>query len=101
MIENSYGDSMVGSVWVLKVDCLGNKAGTIGYCFNDYMDFDIPGKSGVQIIFRNGEYDGFSVKEQNDFLEFVCFDLNYTNYKFTNVITVSRDFDGGYWKWSK
>ena len=43
----------VGTICKLKVDCLGNKAGTLGVVFNDYGD-------GFQVIFENGSYDGIS-----------------------------------------
>jgi hypothetical protein len=98
--EYPYDKGMIGSVWALKVDCLGNPAGTIGYCFNEYTDFENPKDGlGVQIIFPNGEYDGFSVKEQKSFLEFINYDMRYVAYAFTNVINVTRDFDKGFWKW--
>ena len=91
--------SMIGSMWTLKVPCLGNPIGTLGYCFNEYPDFDNPNALGIQVIFPNGEYDGFSVKEQNDFLEYSNYNTFYMNYKFTNVIRVQKDFESGYWKW--
>jgi len=90
---------MIGSRWILKVPCLGNPVGTVGYCFNEYKDFDDPNALGIQVIFPNGEYDGFSIKEQHNFLEYANYDMHYTDYKFTNVINVSRDFDKGYWTW--
>ena len=98
-IDYPYDSGMIGSVWKLKVNCLGNPAGTIGYVFNEYADFDDPFALGVQIIWPNGEYDGFSIKEQEDFLEYVGYDMRYVDYKFTNVITMSRDYDRGYWAW--
>lgn len=45
-----------GTVVKLKVNCLGNKPGTIGVCYQEY-DLGEPG--GSQVIFENGEYCGF------------------------------------------
>jgi hypothetical protein len=94
-------DSMIGAKFeiIRPAGILGNPVGTVGYTFNQYDDFNSPDKLGVQIIFPNGNYDGFSVHEQKDFLKFLGFDEQYTNYEFKNVIQVSRDFDRGYWKW--
>lgn len=98
-VDYPYDNGMIGSVWALKVPILGNPIGSIGYAFNEYTDFDDPFALGVQIIWPNGEYDGFSKKEQEEFLEFINFNTNYADYKFTNVVAVSRDYDRGYWKW--
>ena len=89
---------MIGRKYRLKVHCLGNDAGTLGYIFNQYQDYDYPGEWGVQIIFPNGQYDGFSHNEQENFLEYEGYDRRYMGYNFTNVMQVSRDFDNGYWE---
>jgi hypothetical protein len=89
----------VGTVVRLKKDCLGCKAGTLGVGFYDYGN-------GTQIIFSNGDYDGFScdkadsmfpdsLTEQDALLEYIRTEPTLTNYKFKNVIQVSRDFDAG------
>lgn len=86
----------VGTIVKLKVACLGNPAETLGVGFNDYGD-------GCQVIFKNGEYDGFSFentmpngeKEADFFLEVAGFSNACADYKFQNVIQVSRDFDSG------
>lgn len=91
--------SVVGRKYRLKVNVLGNPVGTIGYVFNQYKDFDYPNETGIQIIFPNGEYDGFSVNEQDNFLEEMGYDLRYIGYQFTNVMQVVRDFQNGYWEW--
>jgi len=52
---------------------------------------------GAQVIFQNGDYDGFSIKEQILFLEDVGFIRKYSEYVFKNVIKVSEDFEKGYW----
>lgn len=89
----------VGTIVMLKVLCLGNKPGTLGVCFNEYSD-------GSQCIFKNGEYDGFSImpygelekSELEEFLEVVGFDDEISNYKFKNVMQVSQDFRKGLFK---
>jgi hypothetical protein len=78
---------------------LGVPAGALGYVFNEYDDMDDPEKSGVQIIFENGNYDGFSVEEREMFLEYVGYKEEYQTYDFCHVMKVARDFRNGYWKW--
>jgi hypothetical protein len=93
----------VGTIVKLKVDCLGNKAGTLGVVFYHYGD-------GIQAIFENGNYDGFSnhktvgpVVETGLFLEEVGFEESLAGYKFQNVNTVSEDYRMGkfdiVWRW--
>jgi len=85
----------------LRVQCLGNPAYTAGYVVDVYKDFVDPSKEGVMVIFPNGNYDGFSHEEQGLFF---CYDQHpevnpvYNDYKFTNVIQLSRDFNKGFWK---
>lgn len=80
-----------GTVVKLKVNCLGNKPGTIGVCYEEY-NLGEPGAGSV--IFENGNYDGFSPDEQKDFFDdYRGFDYDVANYQFTNVIKLSRDFD--------
>jgi len=85
----------------LKVQCLGNPAYTTGYVVDVYKDFTDPKKEGVMVIFANGNYDGFSQEEQELFLHYEeepIVHTPYYNYKFTNVIQLSRDYDKGFWK---
>lgn len=89
--------SMIGAVYKLKRAMLGNPKGTIGFVYEEYPDFDDKSKLGVSIIFKNGRYDGFSAKEQEDYLEFCYFDMGYANYNFENVGKLSQDFHSGYW----
>jgi hypothetical protein len=83
----------VGTIVRLKVPCLGNDAGARGYVFNNYGD-------GCQVIFPNGEYDGFGDRpdseEVNVFLDVVG--KSDLPYNFTNVMRLSRDFDNHYFK---
>ena len=93
----------VGTICKLKVDCLGNKAGTLGVVFYDYGD-------GFQAIFENGNYDGFSTTamlggfgvpgygkttEETYFLEEVGFEPSLGGYLFRNVMQVSGDYRHG------
>jgi len=90
----------IGDVVTLNTEMLDCKPGTRGVVFNIYKDFDDTSKQGVQIIFENGNYDGFSAADQELFLEEQ--DIRYIpfyvrDYKFTNVIKLSKDFEKGYW----
>jgi len=90
---------MVGDIMELKVDCLGNKAGTKGFVFYEYG-------TGSQVIFPNGEYDGFSTvsmmpngtTENYYFLKKIGHESMFAGYKFQNVMAVSRDYKKGYWR---
>jgi hypothetical protein len=91
--------SKIGNAYWLKVDCLGNKAGSIGYVYEEYQDFDDPFCTGVSIIFENGEHDGFSKQEQDDLLNFYKNFPKYSDYKFQSVLKVWSNYLEGYWKW--
>ena len=83
----------VGDVVELKVPCMGNMPGTKGVVYDTYQDFDNPFLKGVCVIFKNGEYSGFSFDEQMKMLTYL-----YTTplfYDFKNVMQLSRDFDSG------
>lgn len=81
---------MVGDKYKLKVPCLGCLPGTVGIVFYNYI-------TGEQLIFPNGNYDGFSNEEKERFLVKVGHSEKTENYKFKNVSQVSVDFDKGYW----
>jgi len=89
----------VGDVVTLAIPMLGCNTGTRGVVFEVYEDFDDSSKQGAQIIFENGDYDGFSYEEQQMYLneETVFPYQKRHDYVFENVITVSRDFRNGYW----
>lgn len=78
----------VGTVVRLRVPCLGNKMGTIGVGINDYGD-------GCQVIFPNGEYDGFSEEEQHEFLDVIGTETSVSGYRFQNVMKLSDDYRRG------
>lgn len=97
----------VGTICKLKVDCLRNKAGTLGVVFYDYDE-------GFQAIFENGCYDGFSTTgtvsgnrqgqtEAEFFLDEVGFKASLAGYEFKNVLQVSMDYNRGLFDiaWSK
>ena len=90
----------VGDVVTTRLEVLGCKPGTRGVVYEIYPDFDIPGKMGASVIFENGEYDGFSIRDQELFLnkesvKYIPFFIR--EYRFTNVMKLSQDFKNGYW----
>ena len=88
---------VVGDAFILKRGMLGNPSGAIGYVFNIYPAFDNQPGNGVQIIFPNGQYDGFSPDEQRSYLFFVGHFPKYVGYEFRGIMWVSQAFRGGYW----
>ena len=65
-------------------------AGAEGVVYYHYGD-------GFQVIFPNGNYDGFSLvsDEADYFLEYVSHSKSLENYEFTNVMQVMKDFGNG------
>jgi len=89
----------VGDVITLEVPLLGNSVGARGVVYNTYTDFEDDTERGTSIIFENGEYDGFSIKEQDIYLreadvQYIPFYIR--GYRFTNVMKLSKDYDGGF-----
>lgn len=83
----------VGDIVITKVDdLLGNKGGTKGVVYEKY---DLGKGPGASIIFENGEYDGFSVDEQEKMVMKIGHDDYCAGYIFDNVMTLSRDFRDG------
>lgn len=89
----------VGSKVVLLREMLNEKVGSVGYAFSEYDDFDGLG-TGVQIIFQNGSLDGFSVKDQNLYLENLGVDQRFSMYDFKNVNQVYNDYRKGWWRFN-
>lgn len=89
--------TQVGYKVKLKVPCLGNKIGNIGYVYEQYQDFDDPKLFGVSVIFENGQYCGFSAKEKEMFLESVMYKYTYSYYEFENVSKLIKDYNHGFW----
>jgi len=90
----------IGDVVALNTPMLGCQPGTRGVVFNRYPDFDDMNKMGIQVIFENGEYDGFSIEDQGHFLvkervQYIPFYIR--EYKFENVMKVTKDFRDGFW----
>ena len=84
---------MVGELVKLKTECLGNRSGIFGVCYEEYCIGKSHGKS---FIFENGSHDGFSKDEQEQFLEHIGFCDEVSDYKFSNVIKLSNDFNRGF-----
>jgi len=78
----------VGTIVKLKTNCLGNSPGTIGLCIEDY-------NAGSFIIFKNGEYDGFSNDDIKHFLDIVDYSYEHESYIFYNVMSLSDDYRRG------
>jgi hypothetical protein len=90
----------VGTIVKLKVECLENEIGARGVVYYDYGD-------GSQVIFENGEYDGFNetelhnwsgdvkLTEKDFFLEVIGSSPEVAGYNFKNVIQVSQDYSRG------
>lgn len=79
----------LGSIVKLKVPCLGNPAGSVGVCYEEYGDV------GRSFIFQNGNYDGFSRDEQASFLYEIGFSPEVSLYQFKNMMKLSDDYRGG------
>jgi hypothetical protein len=101
MIQLFQGENMenpvTGQRVILLKEMLGEPIGSVGYVVDTYPDFDIEGKLGTMILFSKGGYDGFSFKEQELFLEAGRVDPRYTNYEFSNVIRLEKDYRSNYW----
>ncbi len=90
---------MIGDRWKLTREMLGMPVGSIGYVINEYQDYDFHDGIGIQLIFQNGNYDGFSVNDQDNFLEFLGHNERIENYQFKNVLQVEKDYRNHYWLW--
>lgn len=82
----------IGTIVKLRYACLGNPSDTFGIVYETYSDFEGRG-TACSVIFENGKYDGISVREQEEYFEYVK-DVDFS-YNFTNVMKLSRDFDSG------
>lgn len=84
---------IVGDVVMLNESLLGNEKGTKGCVYEEY---DLGDGAAASVIFENGNYDGFSPDEQEEFLDFVGHCEDCESYVFDNVMRLSRDFDKGF-----
>jgi hypothetical protein len=82
----------VGDIVKLKIDLLGNPEGSLGVVYEKY---NLGERGGVSVIFENGEYDGFSVEEQREYLERTGHEESVENYVFVNVMKLTQDFESG------
>jgi len=82
----------------LKVTCLGNLPGTVGVVFNEY---DLGNRQGVQIMFENGNYDGFSEEEVEEFCEIISAEPFFKQPRippFKNVMVTADRYNNGYFR---
>ncbi len=82
----------VGDIVTLKKDLLGNPEESEGVVYDKY---NLGEKGGVSVIFENGEYDGFNVEEQKEYLERIGHEESLASYVFTSSINLRQDFDNG------
>lgn len=84
----------LGSLWEAShtIPLLNIVPGMVGVCFHEYTlkGCETP---GLEIIFENGEYDGFSESDQHVFLNYIGVTL--LPYMFSNVIQVMINFKSG------
>jgi hypothetical protein len=85
----------VGTIVELTVRLLGCDVGARGVVYETYPDFDGATDPGASIIFQNGNYDGFSVEEQQKFLKEVGFSESISSYEFVGAIRLGQDFGRG------
>jgi len=85
----------VGTTMHLNRECLGNPAGTVGVCYEVYRVGD---RCGASFIFQNGNNDGFSEDEVEQFLDADAFAPDIAGYEFSNVNNLRRDFLAGLFK---
>jgi hypothetical protein len=83
----------VGTLVKLAVQCMGNPIDAIGICYEVY---DFGDRPGYGIIFENGQHDGFAPDEVESFLNIIGFCGDASNYEFTNVIRLLKDFNDGF-----
>lgn len=88
---------MIGQRVTLKTPMLGNPVGTIGFVFNEYPDFDGSDITGKQIIFENGNFDGFSAIEQELYLMMGDVISDYSMFIFKHVMQVNQEYRDGFW----
>lgn len=76
---------------------MGNEAGTKAVCYECYT---LAGRRGVQLLFENGEYCGFSDNEVELFFvqNMLEFESSVADYQFENVIKLSNDIRAGKFK---
>lgn len=92
----------VGTKVEVVVDGLmGVSKGMVGYVFEVYTDFEDGTKQGIQVIFENGEYHGFSHSEQKTMLNRVKYVPLYGIYRYSSweehISKVTKDYERGYW----
>lgn len=85
----------IGDCISLSEPCMGNIPPAPGVCYDIYQ---LDGRNGYGFIFPNGRYDGFSAREVKAFFD-LSSRTNYSElsqYRFSNVIQLTRDFEQGF-----
>lgn len=77
----------IGQAVINKCQHMGVPKGQVGIVFENYG-------SGHQIIWKNGEYCGYSLDEAQTFFSETGIDSGLV-YNFTNVINLSNDYRNG------
>lgn len=80
--------SRIGQVVMCKSEHMGVPICAIGIVFDEYV---IGNDDGVQVIWQNGEYCGYSRDEEPSFYDKTQVQIPL-NYQFTNVIKLREDF---------
>ncbi len=80
----------VGTTLKLKKSVLSASPGDTGTCI--HVDGDVS-----MFIFKNGNFDGFSIEDVNKYFDEASIDFNQrlADYKFVNVIRLDWDFNSG------
>lgn len=93
-IEKLNFADMRGVIVEAKVGFLGVGVGVRGIVYETYKDFDKPEAYGWSIIFENGDYDGFSLRERKEMgmIKVIGVHPPSQDYEFRNVTELSKDW---------
>ena len=84
----------IGSLVRLKIPCLNSKIDDIGIVFHIY-DADNSEDKVYMIIFENGNYDGFYVRDAKEFTRYIGQSDIIDGYTFTSAIKLNMDYEAG------
>lgn len=87
---------LIGSICKLKRNLLGNSTGTMGVVYELYPDPERPGELGISVIFQNGKYSRFSVKDQELILTECGFSPDCCGYLYRENQQLTTDFNNGF-----
>ena len=88
-------------VELLAPYCLGNPSGTLGIVYCLYEDFDTHNLEAAEIIFENGDGDGFSAEEQKTWIKKIGVHPKYTGYIYISRMSLNKDFKAGYFNFNE